>query len=147
MSLLSPQQILDIEATFKLVGDTFFVTPVTYNLKGDSLDRFQEDRQNQANTAYNCLGLVEYGDQDSDKLKETKDGKRDESECTVSLLLDDLKALGLVDAGNLFIGKAERDTFTTNNVDYEVVLAKLDGPLSQKNILVILKGKRKVRNS
>ena len=142
MSLLSSGQKADIRAAIKSVTDTFMVTPVVYHLKGESIDRFNEDRTDQANTDYNINGLVEYMQQDSDKVKEMSNGAISHAEVVVTCNLADLKTLGLVNSSNLCIGNDTKDYFTTNGETYKLELIKYDGPLDHQNVLVMIFGNK-----
>lgn len=142
MTLLSSGQIADIRTAVKSVTDTFFVTPVVYHLKGDSIERFNEDRADQANTDYNINALVEYPQQDSDKVKEMSAGAISKADVVLSLNLADMKTAGLVNSSNLCIGNESKDYFTTNGETYKVELIKYDGPLSQQNVLLLIFGNK-----
>lgn len=147
MSLLSAGQKADIRAAIKTVTDTFFVTPVTYHLKGESIDRFNEDRGDQANTDYVMSALVEYVADKTDRVTETTHGALDAADIKISMNLADLKVLGLVNSSNLCIGNVAKDYFTTNGELYKVGFIGFDGPLDQQNVLVIMYGERQEHKS
>jgi len=141
MSLLSAADKAEIRAAIKLVTDTFFVTPVIYKRIGNSLDRFSEDRPDRFQPPIALMALVEYPSGSGDWAKELVDGAIDQAHIKVTLNLEDLILLGLVNVINythVFVSGS--DEFTTQGHTYRVLYAGYDGPLDQKNVLVVIYG-------
>lgn len=139
--LLTPQQIADIKDVLKTVTDQFFVTPVTYHLAGESLDRFNEDRGDQVFTDYNLNGLVEFPYSTQAETEMTKAGGQDDKAVKVSFNFRDLITAGLT-VGNETIMNPATDYMTINGIKYKVQYQALDGPLEAENVLVIVHGEK-----
>lgn len=136
-SLLTNQQKLDIRLAIKSVTDTFFVTPITYRLAQDSIDRFNEDRPDMVYQNYALLGMVEFP---KDKVEQTVQGALNNADVDVSFNLEDLQTAGLIDGQFKFLGNPAKDYMTINGLTYKLSYLKYDGPLDQKNCLVIIGG-------
>ncbi len=145
--LLSPAQRAQIRLALKDVTDTFMKTPVVYSMKGESLDRFNEDRTDEGSTTFNFNALVEYPTEDSDKIQKFSEGALDTAEIMLTMNLEDLKAINFVNSSNICIGNDTKDYFTVNGEVYRVCLICYDGPLDQKNILVVIFGNKEKHKS
>ncbi len=145
--LLSVGQRAQIRAALQDVTDTFMKTPVVYQLKGESLDRFNEDRLDEGVTTFNFNALVEYPATDGDKVKQFTEGALSTAEVQLTMNLDDLKLINFVNSSNICIGNDAKDYFTVNNQLYRVAFIGYDGPLDSKNILVVIFGNREKHTS
>lgn len=136
--LLSSADLAQIYGAMKLVTDTFFDTPVTYRVGGVSLDPFAEDRQDKEYTDYSLKALVEYGmlDRDEDKIENA--GQVEKQDLKVSFNFEDLQAQGLIDSTLKPIFEYEKDQIIIRGETYQIVNMGLDGPMSDKNVLVVL---------
>ena len=142
-SLLSESDKRSFRDAIRLVTDTFMVTPVSYYLGGDSIDRWNEDRRDTKFRKVVLDALVEYSK--SDKLKETLQGSVDATEVMLTFNLEYLQELELIaeseDSQLRVIFDADRDYFKLKDSVYEVIDVYYDGPLDSKEVLVIVKGK------
>ena len=142
-SLLSESDKRSFRDAIRLVTDTFMVTPISYYLGGDSIDRWNEDRRDTKFRKVVLDALVEYSK--SDKLKETLQGSVDVTEVTLTFNLEYLQELELIeeseDSQLRVIFDADRDYFKLKDSVYEVIDVYYDGPLDSKEVLVIVKGK------
>ena len=59
MALINAQQIAEIKDVLKTVTDTFFVTPLVVSIPKMSLDRFNEDNEDEAFDNYNLKCMFE----------------------------------------------------------------------------------------
>lgn len=141
MSLLSDSDKAQIRAAIKSVTDTFMVTPVVYHLSEGSLDRWQEDKEDEVFVNYLLSGLTEYSNNDGDKVVTKLEGAKDYDDVTISFNLEDLQESGLISSEFDPIFVKEADYFTCRNKVYKVTDAYLDGPLDAKSMLVVIKGK------
>ena len=66
MDLLSGIQRQAIRNALQNVFDTFCKTPVKYHLKGESVDRWQEDKDDEGDVVHNLMGFVEYRGNETD---------------------------------------------------------------------------------
>jgi hypothetical protein len=146
MDLLSQEDRDKIRLALKDVTDTFMKTPVIYSVYGDTLDRFSEDRKNKKESVYNLYALAEYRDDTGEWGKGMPAGLKDQANIKLTFNLEDLVEEGLVETVNwthkFSIGS---DFFITQAKKYKLVWAGYDGPLDQKNILVVLYGE--IRNN
>lgn len=141
MGLLSNQQKTDIRAAIKSVTDTFFVTPVAYQIVGESLDRFQEDRRDRVKATYNLLGMVEYPDGASSHIKAETGGAIDTANVKVTFNLEDLQQQPDLVNGDFQVAfNPTKDYMIINGLQYETSFMLYDGALDQKNVLVIVYG-------
>lgn len=122
------------------LADTFFKTPVTYNLFQEVLDRHNEDRTNPDYTTYSLRALVEYPDA---MLPVTLQGQETKQNVKVTFNYEDLAAEGLTDAEYKVVFNELKDTFVVNGITYTHAKAPYyDGPLDRQNVLVIIEGLR-----
>lgn len=152
MSLLRPEDYLQIREAVKSVTDTFMVSPVVYHLsQGDSTDRWQEDKITEKFSNYLLSALVEYDTADTDEVKMHKEGAKDYDHVTITVNVEDIEPLGLVNSENDLIFTREADYFTLKGKVYRLTDAYLDGALEDKQVLSVIKGKlsdtRKTANS
>lgn len=145
MSLLSANELLEIRGAIKLVTDTFFITPILYELSTAKLSRFNEDGDDFAFVNHTLNGFVEY--QQSGGSDWNANGVVDKMKIKVSLNLDDLIVLNLFDE-NLFRLKfvPERDYMTVNDRRYKVKDISFDGALERKNVLVLITGEQLIES-
>lgn len=144
--LLTPQQILDIKNVLETVTDQFFVTPVTYHLAGDSLDRYNEDREDQTITDYSLNGLVEFPVSTVGRTQMTGAGGYDDKEVKVSFNFRNLITAGLT-TGNETIMNPAKDFMTIEGIKYKVTKVYLDGPIEAENVLTIVEGKKYIKKT
>lgn len=147
MALLTPQQIAGIKDAIQTVTDTFFVTPVTYHLAGDSIDRFNEDRADQEFTDYNLKALVEFKTNESDKTTPQIDGAIEDYQVKLSFNYRDIIAANLHDGNNRTKMNSTKDYFTVHNRRFKVNYVGLDGPIEAENVLLIVFGVKEEEKS
>jgi len=142
MTLLSEAQKASIRASIKLVTDTFFDTTVAYELKGDSNERWNEDRADQESATYNLKALVEWSTLKSAEELETEQGAQERGDVKVTLHFADLRAFpALVDEANEGVTmNSAKDYMTIKGERYRVTYVGYDGPLESENVLVIVRG-------
>ncbi len=136
--LLSDAEKLEIRAAVKSVTDTFNVTPILYHQAQPKLDGWEEDRPKDY-TNHNLLGLVEYPNTEGDETRELQ-GNFDYGDIMVTYNLEDFETLGLLDADKICIFTAETDYFECKGITYRVKDIKYDGPLDEKDVLIIISG-------
>jgi uncharacterized protein (DUF934 family) len=136
--LISNTERTEIRDAMKDVADTFFKTPVAYEHKGETLDFRNEDRPNEETTIYNLMGMVEYPKEEVD---EETGGSIKTADAKVTLLLEDLEQIaGVIDGNNMPIFDDTRDYFTAKGKRYKVTFVMNEGPLDEKDILVVVYG-------
>lgn len=141
MSLLSSGQRRQIRDVIKQVTDTFMVTDIQYHFAAESLDLFNEDRNDQVFNTVNLKGLVEHNIED-DKIIEKLQGSRDNNIIQVTFNLEDLEVLSLITSDYKFVGNATTDYFTMKGELYKILDLRYDGPLDSKDVLVVLEGEK-----
>jgi len=141
MDLLSDAERSDIRNAVKDLTDTFAKSPVTYKFFTEALDRFEEDRT-PVYVTYNLMALEEASQSTTDYMKEfNHEGSRDDGDVKLTFNLEDLDAQGLIatDWGHKL--QIESDYFILKGKVHKVIDVYLDGPLTDKNCLVIVVGK------
>jgi hypothetical protein len=138
MSLLSEADDRAIRDAVKLTTDTFMVSPVTYKKSGGALDEWEEDKEAEEFTDINLLALEEYKPED---VKEGLEGNLDLNDVKLTLNVEDLEALDLIEANYKHKFTAEADYFELKGQLYRVTDIYYDGPLSDKPVLLIITGK------
>lgn len=139
MDLLTAAQRAQIRAAIGDVTDTFFKTPVEYQLVGESMDRFQEDRGGRVKTTFNLLGLVEYPQGEGKLIKTETNGAIDSAAVKVSFNMDDLAAYGgIVNSEEQTIFNPTKDYMIINGIKYETTYRAYDGALEKRNVLCIV---------
>lgn len=141
MSLLSPDQDREIRNAVKLATDTFMVSPVAYKRSTGDLDMWEEDRSTETFITHNLSGLESYPKNDSNKVKEAREGNLDLNDVELTFNLEDLEALDLIDAQYKHKFTAEADYFVLKGQTYRVTDIRYDGALSAKPVLLIISGK------
>lgn len=147
--LISDEQIEAIKDVFRDVTDTFFVTPVLYKRLSVNMDRLNVGNGKKTFTEYNLKALVEYTDQDTDRVLLSAEGKLNKQRVVCSFNYRDLKAAEKVGGGtedlttaeNFVVLRSEKDFMVVNGKEYEVEYIGLDGPINAENVLLIVKGK------
>lgn len=137
MSILTDQQKADIRAAVRLVTDQFFVTPVTYKRFVESLDRWNEDRDDSTYMTFMLRAMVDYPKK---KNIESLQGLFNNADVVVTCNMEDLMSLDLVNDEKMPIMNPTKDYFIVNGQQYTMTGVTLDGPLDQQNILVIITG-------
>lgn len=141
MDLLTEAERREFRDAVKDVTDTFMKSPVVYKLFDEALDRFEEDRL-ATYTDYNIVGLEEALQATSDYMKEfTHEGSRDDGDKKLSFNLEDLELVSLINPDFSPKFKLECDYFILKGEVYKVIDVYLDGPLTDKNCLVVVVGK------
>jgi hypothetical protein len=124
MKLITDAEFRKIRSALHDVTDTFFVTPIIYRMSIESIDRFNEDREDTF-------------DRNRDKGHIT--GKEDRSEIKVSFNYDDLEAAGLTNPlTNGVIFNGQKDKIIVRGILYHVVQVNYDGPLEDRNVLIVV---------
>lgn len=140
MAILTTDQVSSIKDTLKEVTDTFFTTPVEYRFIGGSLDRFNEDRKDNAITIYSLKGFVEFTANKLDRTDRMLEGGLDDHKIKVSFNYRDIKEAGLSDGKNETIMNPSKDYMIVNGRKFKVSQVYLDGPIESENVLVIVIG-------
>lgn len=138
MSLLSAADKLEIRDAIRSVTDTFAITPVTYYIGGDSIDRWQEGREDKY---YFSIELDALQENEDEPVGESTEGSENLKEITVTFNLDYLQEKGLINAEFQAAFDPTKDYFKSKGKMYKVYEVKYDGPLSKKDVLVIVKGR------
>ena len=141
MSLLSNAQKSKIRSSIKLVTDTFFVNDVEYLIGIDSVDRFQEDRSDMIYHKVMLKALREEENTYTDaSITHKKDGDEDYSLIKLSLNVEDLETLNLINSDKKVIFNKIKDYFKFKGKLYKVQDIRYDGPLDEKDILLNVYG-------
>jgi hypothetical protein len=139
MKLITDAEFRKIRSALHDVTDTFFVTPIIYRMSIESIDRFNEDREDTVYHDYNLLSMVEYNTFDRNRDKGHITGKEDRSEIKVSFNYDDLEAAGLTNPlTNGVIFNGQKDKIIVRGILYHVVQVNYDGPLEDRNVLIVV---------
>lgn len=148
MDLLSATQRLQIRGALQNVFDTFCKTPIEYHLKGESADRWQEDKDDEEDAVHTLMGFVEFRANETDEVDWKRDGLLDDAHLSVLLGLDDLIALGLINpTTNEPIFDVTRDEMKINGEWFRVIFKAIEGAFEQKNVMVKLYGQRMAKVS
>lgn len=142
MDLITDQQHTQIRSALQDVFDTFMDTPVTFHIVTSAVSDFMEGG-NETTTTVTVLGLVEWA---GSKAAQTTDGTAQENDVTASFGLDDFDDAGLV-AGNLPTLVSGRDWMEINGELYDIDLPVPSGPFQQRNVMVVVQGKRQIQTS
>lgn len=137
MGLLSAADIAEIRAAIQDVTDTFMVSPIVYKQATESLDEWQEDRE-MTYIEHDLLGLVEYPE---GKVVQDLDGANDFFDVMVSFNIEDLETLGLLTGDNTVPFVASKDRFIAKGKEYQTTFVGYDGPLEDKPVLYVIKGR------
>lgn len=144
--LLTDADRAEIRAALKDVADTFFKDTVLYYKAGESLDRFNEDRADQVDTELSLAAMVEY--EQAPRMYGNlvvKGGGESRETVKVTCFFTDLPA-ELKNSTELLC-QDEKDYMIVKNQRYKVILAILDGPLTDLNVLAIIYGILEERNA
>lgn len=137
MSLLSNSDKNEIRNAIRSVTDTFAITPVTYYIGGDSVDKWQEDK---ATKYYYEAELEALREDDGTAIDEAPEGSENLKLITLTFNLDYLQEKGLISSDYLSAFDSTKDYFKVKGRVFKVNEVKYDGPLSEKDVLVIVKG-------
>lgn len=141
MSLLSNNQRRQIRDAIQQVTDTFMKTQIQYHFASEGLDFYEEDRINQKFFSVEIMVLVEH-DIETDKIIEKLQGSSDTNLIQLTINLEDLERLNLITSDYKFKGNATTDYFTMKGDLYKIVDLRYDGPLDEKDILVVIEGEK-----
>ena len=120
-----------------VVTDTFFTTPVVYHKATKSdVDRWGEGDTNTF-TDYTMNAMVEYGNNDGDKINIDMQGALSMHGVKVSFNANDFEANGLYVNG-VINANAAKDYITVNSKYYKVMSIVPDGPFETQNILIVV---------
>lgn len=136
MALLNTGQKNKIRAAIQKVTDTFMVTPVDYHIAGQKFDRFSEDNKQKNFYSFHLNGLVEH---DEDSIQESPQGTEFPHKIKISFNLEDLEKKGLITTDFKSIFNASQDFVSVRAQIYQVNSVILDGPLDEKDVLVVVK--------
>lgn len=146
MDLLTSAQRAVIRGALQNVFDTFCKTPIAYHLKGESLDTWGEDREDEQDTVKNLMGFVEYND--NDNVKWSMDGMTDLAHLSVLFGLDDLEAEGLIDPVTFEpIFDVTKDEVLINGEWLRVIFSAVEGAFEHKNVMVKIYCQRMLKES
>lgn len=140
MDLLTNPDRANIRLALKDVTDTFYKSAIKILIYGGSLDLHNEDRSDQTFDEVDVLGIVEYKGAD---LTQDQTGWYEGAEVMVSLFMDDIATL--LNAQNKYKGHAEDDYMEMHEKRYKIMQVTYDGPLEDKNVLMIIFGKLDVK--
>ena len=145
MDLINDQQHTDIRNALQDVFDTFMDTPVTFHIVTGYANDFMEGG-GETTTTVTVNGLVEWAGTEGSKAAQTTDGTTQENDVTASFGFDDFDDAGLVD-GNLPTLVSGRDWMEINGELYDIDLPVPSGPFQQRNVMVVVQGKRQIKTS
>lgn len=145
MNLISENTHAKIRNVLHDVTDTFCTTPIIYRR---ALDEFADGQmmaiQEKPYKEYNLLAFVEYPATDGAEINEMTSGAVDKSEIKLMLNFDDCEAAGFT-TGNLPDAVAEEDLLVVNGEHYKVTFIKVEGAFEPKNVLIIIRGRKKIK--
>lgn len=141
MGLLSEADYRVIRDAVKLTTDTFMRSDVAYKQSSGALDRWEEDKSAETFITHNFKALEEYPKLSTNAVNEDVNGNLDLNEVRLTVNLEDLEDMGLIDADYKHMFTAETDYFTLKGQLYRVTDIYTDGPLSEKPVLLIITGK------
>lgn len=141
VGLLSAAEIAEIRGAIKSVSDTFMVTPVTYYRQMGMNDANMEDNTAEAFKIYSFKVLVEFitGTEES-QMKKFNEGSFDFGDITLTANIEDLDDIDFMDDQWMPKNRIETDYFLCMGKLYKVLDTALDGPLEQKQVLVMMSG-------
>lgn len=148
MGLISNSNRLKIKTAIKSVTDTFFQKPIIYIRRTTSTDEFQENRSPQEEQRYNLLAFVKFnagpGGIGPDPTHPDGGGSYDNNDGYVLFHIEDLRAVGMIDEQNNFIGSSLADL-----VIYQETTLIITGSVSiaqfiDENLLVRMAFKKRV---
>lgn len=144
--LLTPQQILDIEAAVGLVTDQFFTTPVVYQRYTTSLDPYQEDQDAQLLTTWDLMGIVTPVEWNSTLVEESPDGSRQLNEITITLSMNDLLLIPGVILMPGYVPDMDPTSdylylTDTSTPRYRILKVSKNAPLTEKDLLVKIRAR------
>ena len=142
--LLSPQKDREIRDAIRLVTDTFARTAILYHIGTDSLDRWQEDRADKLFYSIQIEALVENKAQ---TVQDSAGGYLDVQRVELTFNLEYLQEKGLIEADYKVRFNDTKDFFTLKGEIYQVKNVSYDGPLSAKDVLVIVQGEKMERTN
>lgn len=142
--LLSPQEDREIRDAIRLVTDTFARTAILYHIGTDSLDRWQEDREDKLFYSIQIEALVENKAQ---TVQDSSGGYLDVQRVELTFNLEYLQEKGLIEADYKVRFNDTKDFFTLKGEIYQVKNVSYDGPLSAKDVLVIVQGEKMERTN
>lgn len=142
MDLLSPAQHAQIRAALQDVIDTFHDTPITYQKYVAKVEDYMEDMGKKQYNVFSFNGFVEYPSAVSSQLDETEQGAYNQAEVKVTCGIDNLEAVGLLDAENMPNFTPEEDRMIVNGKAYVITFVGTDGALEKKNVLAVVLGRR-----
>ena len=138
-SLLSAQDDRDIRDAIRLVTDTFADTTLTYYIGLDSMDRWQEDRRNKE---FKSIDIKALKTDKGTKIEEELLGASDTANITLMFNLEYLEGLQLIRPDFTAKFDATKDFFVMKSEVYKVTSVSYDGPLSRKDVLVMVQGRK-----
>ena len=145
MDLINDQQHAEIRAALQNVFDTFMDTTVTLHIVTGYANDFMEGG-GETTTTVTINGLVEWGNTEGAKAMHTTDGALQENDVTASFGLDDFDNAGLVE-NNLPTPVSGRDWMEINGEIYDIDLPVPSGPFQQRNVMIVVQGKRRIKTS
>jgi hypothetical protein len=134
--LLSDDDILQFREAIKSVTDTFCVLPVVYERHGDSLDTFNEDREDEAVTSYNLNALVVYSSLSGDMANRMPVGAENLPDGYALFNLEDLQAAGLMDGNYLPLMNPAQDFMVISGARKLVIGTPVLGQFDQLNTVL-----------
>lgn len=142
--LLSASDDREIRDAIRLVTETFMVTPIVYHIGVDSLDKWQEDREDKL---FYSIGLKCLKENTETPVDESSRGYLDSSHITLTFNLEYLQEKGLITDDFKVRFNDTKDFLTLKGELYQVKSVSYDGPLSEKDILVVVKAEKMERSN
>lgn len=140
--ILSAADDREIRDAIKLVSNSFMVTPITYCVGIDVVDRFGEDNDSKIFYAIDFGVLKESDPSSVDNVEVDSKGSVDGVKYVLTANKEDLYDLGLLyDDYTLKINPTNDFVIIYGEV-YSIRNMQNDGPLSEKDLLLVMKVKR-----
>lgn len=131
-SLISDIEFQNIRNDIKLVTETFFTTPVTYNKYVGALDRWGENNT----PKFNDISLLCLYEDSGKEIDELLAGSMSKHGVKLSFNFDDLKSLGLTDSNHNVLFNDTTDFVTVHNKKYKIKKVVYDGPLQPDCVII-----------
>jgi hypothetical protein len=121
--LLTLGDYAEIEAAFGDIEDTFFKYPITLNIRGKKLSKFNKSRAESYDTIpvnINALMVVDSRDKGAENIR-TAQGAMDMTEGYFLIKYSTAESSGLIGLADEILINGETDTVTWNNVEMVIL--------------------------
>lgn len=147
-SLLTDQDFLEIRTVIDDVIDTFMQLPIVYKQEINTLDRFNEDRDDKRTFQDHALtALVVWEKESADaQVTLTREGAVDLSDGYVMFGYDYLLEKNLIDADGNQVFKPELDRIVIREIEYEIIGANQIGQWKDTDCLVKVHIKKQLQD-